>query len=338
MTSDLLEAVYAAVQGNAASARSAIDVYAYCTAVIDNLQQRAGTIITDGHVVRAQPAEVPTGQLLLEISTEPYAAIVLTSADAQAQGLLRLWGDAVAKTWLQEHLARMGSLLEKLTGITEELWSAVQRDEKPLDMVCRRIVDALHGIDRVSIVLNAEDTELGTVTAAFPTDTVGQQIKLNEYAVFEQLRSSQQPIVIQDVQQADDVLGPNKGILAAFAIKSLLILPLTIERQLIGSIGFDAIGYPHFFTDREIALLQSVVRQIVMYMKTQRDTGTATPAADSARRQELIGAMVQDVPFRSDVESMLRTTAERVGRRLNATTVKLYLNRTPSEADFREAE
>ncbi len=335
MTPNLVDAIYTAAQTHEAKAQSASDVFAYCTAVAQELKNRAGAAVESVDVLQAPPPlESQSAAPVLEVSATPYAALHVKLADDQSRSVINLWGDAATKTWLQEALRRQGSFLEKLTSITEELWGAVQRDEKPLDMACRRIVDAMPGIDRVSIMMANPNDAMGTVIAAFPTDTVGQELKLSDYTLFHQLGSTREPVVIQDVNQADDLLGPNKGLLSAFAIQSLLIIPLTVEREMIGSIGFDAIRQKHYFSEQEVVLLQSVVRQIALYLKTKTPGRSAMPTGTG----ELIGAMVQDVPFRSDVESILRITAERIGRRLNATSAKLYLNRTPSELDSQDVE
>lgn len=336
MTPNLLEQIHLSMETYPVAARRAADVYSYCTTIAAELQSVVDETVVAVEVTRQQTDESQENIITVVINDMPYAALRLTLANQQDAPVFKLWGDAVAKMWLQELEARTGSLVEKLTAITEELWSASQRNEKSLDMVCRRIVDAVNGVDRVSIVLNAEDHLTGTVAAAFPTDTVGQQIKLTDYGITDLLQRTREPIVIHDVQTADEVLGPNKGILQAFAVKSIMILPITIEREFVGSIGFDAIRHEHHFTSHEVTLLQSVVRQIALYLKMHQSGEQGTDRPVNTQQQAMVNEMIQAVPLRSNVESLMRSTAENMARRLNASTVRLYLNPTPLETDNRD--
>ena len=252
--------------------------------------------------------------------------------------LLAMWGDAVGRLWLEARAHETSVLIEQLTTIIEELWSAASTDaDEALNQVCRRIVAAMPNIDRVGIVMNDEAAGVGVVKAAFPLDTIGQPIKLSDYEIHSRLKQSRAPLRIDDTTASDELLGPNKAILAAFAVKSILIIPVFLERELIGSVGFDAIKQPHHFSEEEVRLLQAVVRQIALFLKNQRSSTVSSTPLNTAQ-QDFLNQLVQSVPLRTDVESLFKTTAETIGHMLGASTVGVHLSTNLQEASNQETD
>lgn len=326
MNTSLLESIQAAASNAGHIARQATDIYGYCEAVAEDLRQRTDSA-ADVTLLRDKQS---VSEGIVEISSAPYAALQFSVVEAATWVLpaVKLWGDAVAHAWRDNRSTKTGSLLEQLTAIVEELWGTAATADKPLNVVCRRIVDAMPNVDRVGIVMNDDATATGTVVAAFPEDTIGQTIKLEAYGINEQLQKSQAPIVIDDMQSSSDLLGPNSAILSAFAVKSILIIPLIRDRKVVGSIGFDAIKQLHHFTEDEVRLLQSVVRQIVVFMKNQESVATAESAttASDGQQQSLVNDIIEAIPPRSRIDALFRSTAENIGERLGASGVKIYLN------------
>lgn len=335
MTLEFINLIQTASETLPTLAQEATDVHGYVKAVAQSLQDQKPSLFSAYDVVQAPPEA--TDVVLVPIFESPYIAVQLSMSeeDPTYAPLLQMWGRAVAGAWEQYGQANALRLLEQLTTITEELWENADDDDKALGLVCRRIVDAMPGIDRVSVLMRDDDPSSGTVVAAFPTDTVGQLLRLDTYDLYQRLMQEKTPIAINDAKQERDIFGPNQSILAAFAVRSILIVPLFVEGELAGSIGFDAINQHHYFSAEEVRLLQSVVNQIALYLKQGRSQQGSSSELDVSQ-QRLVEQVMQSIPLRSDIETLMLRTAESIGTTLRASAVNVYLNTNIEESSQKQ--
>ena len=137
-----------------------------------------------------------------------------------------------------------------------------------LNAACQSIVDAIEGVDHAGIVLNDFTPMTGTVVAEYPErGGIGQKLQLTGYRVFEQMSEDLEAVVINDMSTAQDFLGPNFKILSRLGIKSLMVVPLVVQNEFIGSIGIDATESSHSFTAAEIDVISAIAAQIAISIR-----------------------------------------------------------------------
>ena len=79
--------------------------------------------------------------------------------------------------------------------------------------------------------------------------------------VYQQLIETRQPVVIVQAE-SDPLLADNQELTTAHNIKSMLLVPLLVQGQVIGALGADATDQPRPFSAREISLGQAVADQV----------------------------------------------------------------------------
>ena len=317
-----LEAIQSATQNLSQLVKEAKSRNAFVEAAAQDLVARISDLLS----YRVVEANTSSNICVTVFDALPVTlAFAVQNDDPNIAPLLELWGKAVQSTWQESNRLEAVRLLEQLTTIVGELWENTKNSDSALGLVCRRIVDAMPGIDRVSVVISDKQEQEGTVIAAFPADTVGQSLRLDSYDLYSRLKTTKAPVVISDAKQESEQFGPNRGLLAAFAVQSILIVPLMVEGKLMGSIGFDAIKQQHHFSEEEIRLLQAAVHQIGLFIKNYKVTQLPTDTINEGQ-QQLVDQIMQSIPLRSDIETLMMRTAESVGQLLNASAVNIYLN------------
>lgn len=254
-------------------------------------------------------------------------------ADTQSWDGLQLWQATVQQVWESHHVLAEDDLAiqtqldlyRQVSQISHQINEQLVSGEIMND-ACRRIVDTLPYIDHVGIVVNDNAPVSGTVVAEFPnTNSIGVQLQLEGYPVHEKLQSTLEPIPINDVLEAEDILAENWETIKGVGIQSMLIVPLLIEQRLIGSIGLDCIQAQHTFTKSELEILSGLAAQISTGIHN-----TELFEEISARIvSEAITTQVSErLPLRSDLDALVRSAANEIGVIVGANQVKIHLNPT----------
>ncbi len=263
-------------------------------------------------------------------------------ADTQSWDGLQLWQATVQQVWESHHvldddelaIQTQIDLYRQVNRISHQINEELVSGEIMND-ACRRIVDTLPYIDHVGIVINDNAPISGTVVAEFPdTGSIGVQLQLEGYPIHDKLESTHEPIPINDLGEAEDLLADNWETLKAVGIQSLLIVPLLIEQRLIGSIGLDCIQAQHTFTQNELEILSGLAAQISTGIHN-----TELFEEISARIvSEAITTQVSErLPLRSDLDALIRSAANEIGVIVGAKQVKIHLNPTYLEqSEFQE--
>lgn len=135
--------------------------------------------------------------------------------------------------------------------------------EQVLVSACESVVDAITDIDHAGIVINDHETLKGKVVAEYPVSgNIGATLELKGYPIYEQMMDMRGPVVINDVAMSEDILGPNYQVIADTGIKSLLVVPLIVQNEIIGSLGLDAREKTHHFTEAEVEFVGAMAGQI----------------------------------------------------------------------------
>jgi PAS domain S-box-containing protein len=132
-----------------------------------------------------------------------------------------------------------------------------------LDAVCRELALAFDTPQTTATLLN-QDQSLVTVVAGYRAK--GQPTLLNENIPVENnplvqyFLTHKTPLVAEDVQ-SDSPLASVRDLLRQHNIVSLLVLPLIVEQEVIGSLNIGTIE-PRSFSDEEVGLAQRVAEQV----------------------------------------------------------------------------
>lgn len=239
--------------------------------------------------------------------------------------VIQWWARTVEQSWraakVDTVILQRLRLFESLTTIVQQIGVELARADV-LSVACRSIVESIEGIDRVGIVFNDNAPLTGTVVAGFPAELVGQSIQLEGYWVYEQLMKTRKPIVVNDIHEAEATLGVNRELLMRYGVKSILILPLVIQDQLIGSIGFDALEQQRTFTNAEVEVLSAVAAQIAIGLQNAQLFETLR---DQSSSQQLVTQMLEALPLRSDLNTLLQTAGNQLGQVLGASRFRIQL-------------
>lgn len=148
--------------------------------------------------------------------------------------------------------------------------SSLMELDKILESACRAAVE-LFGVDHSGLVLFDEtDYKRGWVKAEYP-DLGTRDIEIPVFGVLieEQLVISKEPLVLADVSNGR-LLGPVGEIFGQFDIRSILIVPIVIKEQLIGSFSLDAISRLRAFTEEEVELCKIVAAEVAVAIENSR--------------------------------------------------------------------
>lgn len=141
--------------------------------------------------------------------------------------------------------------------------SMLELDEA-LKAACRAAVELL-GVDHSGLVLFAPDRARGWVSAEYPEQLGALKTEIPIYGVRpeEQLIRDQEPIVIHDVAN-DTSLGSVREILGGLGIRSILIVPIVIKGEVVGSFSLDAVNEKRVFTNEEVELCSVFAAQLAV--------------------------------------------------------------------------
>lgn len=135
--------------------------------------------------------------------------------------------------------------------------------ETILEIVCRELALAFEVPQAAATFLNEEKTE-AVVVAEYRTEdrpaAMGQVIPAKDNPSFQYLLKNKVPLVVEDAQN-NPRLAPIRDLIRARGTVSLLLIPLIIAGEVVGSLGLDALE-PRGFLPEEVALAGSVADQV----------------------------------------------------------------------------
>lgn len=149
------------------------------------------------------------------------------------------------------------ALLDRLKSI-QQLSSTIASTadfQAVLAGVCKEAVE-LFGADHSGMVLFEPDLSYGTVRAEYPEGfgSVGLQIPVQNVAAELDVAVQQKSIVLEQLETAQQELGPVYDILHALGIQSIMIVPIVYQDRVLGSFSLDAIEHQRAFTPEEVEL------------------------------------------------------------------------------------
>lgn len=263
--------------------------------------------------------------LVLE-TTGSAALIEVPTISKDGWEILRLWGQMVSQIWsnrTRPSSDRVLQLYESLYHIGERL-NKEMVNENMLSEVCQIIVEAVDYVGHVGLVMNDYVQHKGTVIAEYPDfGNVGTQLNLRGYRLIEQLQNTLEPIAIDDVTQAQGLLGDNYNTIIGVGIKAMLVLPIVVQKSLVASIGLDVTSGPHQWTREEVEVLRSIATQLSLGMYNAELFEEISSRIVS---EALTTRVTERLPLRSDINTLLQTAARELGLILGARQARIVLN------------
>ncbi len=185
-------------------------------------------------------------------------------------------------------------ILAALLGIAEMVSGLTDTDEILAAIV--RIAPSLVHVDRCALMTYDEGArEFRTATtfepAGRPMRFEGLVLRESEMPKLAQrLVKLRLPVVVKDSAK-DEILPP--AVIQRLGLRSALIAPLTCRGRLLGSIWLDSTTGPHYFTSKEINVVQGIATEAAIAL----DNGQSVEALSLERRrfEALAGALCDGV-------------------------------------------
>ncbi len=247
------------------------------------------------------------------------AEIAFTFANQAAIAIenARLYGQVADRA---DELAQRARRL-KLVG---EISVAINQS-KDLDAVLQTAVNGLaHVLEDVHVsqtglALLDETREFLTVVAEHASPgsvrAIGTRIPVQDNPSMKRILATRAPLAIADAQN-DPLLLPIRDIMTRRQVCSILITPLIVYDELIGSLGCDAIGSPHVFTAEEIELAQTVANLVAARIEQARLLNVERRRAGEL---DALRATMADISAELELSRLLQAVLVRAVRLLDAT-------------------
>jgi PAS domain S-box-containing protein len=156
-------------------------------------------------------------------------------------------------------------LLQEATLFSEiaVLMASAEDTSAALQEACAKLASFLRVPQAGFAVLDAEWTAAKVIADYRPPDSpgaLGIVLPVVGNPAMEHILEYQTPLAVTDAQ-TDPRLAPVHDVMRQRKVASILIVPVTVGRQVLGTLGFDAYER-HIFTDSEIDLVQRVANQM----------------------------------------------------------------------------
>lgn len=172
---------------------------------------------------------------------------------------------------LKEHLQELSqevihrTLLQEIASLTASSFDI----KKVLNLAAAKIAETL-GVDHCAIVLFDLDKMEGVVEAESPVqESLGLRFDLKTYPAFSHLLETRKPLIIPDVE-TEPILEPVRNLLIMAGIRSILLVPMILQENVIGSIGLEFTKEKREFSAPEIDLLQAIAHQLTVAIHNSR--------------------------------------------------------------------
>ncbi|HHN94555.1 MAG TPA: GAF domain-containing protein, partial [Anaerolineae bacterium] len=198
---------------------------------------------------------------ICEIQATPLPTNGVRESD-RSDSLILVIRDITARRRAEEEIRRRNRELALLNRVIAA--SAAGQDMAHiLETVCWELAQVFDVPQAAAALLNQDRTQ-AVVVAEYRTEdrppALGAVIPTKDNPSVEYLLHRKEPLVIPDAQ-SDPLLAPVHDLMRQRGTVSLLLLPLIVEGEVVGSLGVDAIE-PRPFSDEEVALAQRVAEQV----------------------------------------------------------------------------
>jgi GAF domain-containing protein len=163
------------------------------------------------------------------------------------------------------------------------------------------------GVKQSAAVLFDENGEFGNVIVEYLEpgciSALGFQIPLKNNPQIDKIVATKKPLIVDDIEK-DEIMATMRETMAARKTLSIMIVPIIMDNEVVGTIGVDAVGYKRRFAPEEAALAQAIANQATAAIRIARQLDQRV--IDILSLQEITQQMHQ-----GDMEAVLNLIAER---------------------------
>jgi len=227
---------------------------------------------------------------------------------------------------LQDHLTRAEQRSQELALVNRisGLLSATLDPHDVMQSAVTSLVEAL-GIQQSGLVLFDWAEGYGQLVAEHPLRAAEEmaryRIPVANNLSLARILETKTPLAIRDAQH-DPLLANVHDIMAQRGVKSILLLPLIVRGEVIGTIGLDELGELRDFTPAEISLAQTITNQAAIAIANAR-------LFAETRRRAMQLQTIQEVTGRIsailDPDELLSQVTEVLSRRFGYYHVHIFL-------------
>ncbi len=215
----------------------------------------------------------------------------VASATATIVEMAHLFAQARRRASESEQRARQLALVNRISTLVN---STLDLDVI-LQTACTEMAHAF-GVGQSGVVLFDRDRQFGRVVAEYqaqPDDTADRvRIPLTDNPSLAHVIATRQPLAIADAEH-DPLLASIRDVIQLRRIRSILIVPLVIQGEVVGTIGLDAVDTPRMFTHEEQELAGTIANQVALAIeKAQLYEASRRDAENLRKAFHMVGAAV----------------------------------------------
>ncbi len=284
-------------------------------------QRMIGLIsLTHPHPLAAEPARLRSLRNLVD-----QAAIIFENR--------RLLDAARASASRLESQVQM---LQILNSVTTGL-SSFSDQRGLLNFAVERLMHVAD-VDHAGVVLIEPGGETGVVVSEYPdTGSISARLSMHDNPLFTlALKTPDQPLVINDVAQAEVLPPDTRSLFARIGIYGVMIVPLVVYGEVIGSLGLDLYSADKKFSAQAIETASILSAQIAVSLQNIRLYNDTRARAEQlqriARNEALLNTIVGRYQTTTTIDDLLSLTVRELGQALNARRGRVRLQVTETEA------
>ncbi len=183
--------------------------------------------------------------------------------------------------------------------------------ENAFEVTLREMTEAL-GMDRGGAFLFEREQNRGRLVVEFPRHgeqpPEGVYISLDNNPAMDRMRKTQQPVIVRDARTDPD-MAYIRDLLMERQIVSMLIVPLSVGGQVIGSLGLDSVGEGREFTSEQIELAQTIAAQAAIAVQ---NASLFEQSVVRTRELETLFEATQSISTTLDLDTVLQNTARQM--------------------------
>lgn len=274
-------------------------------------QTAVKTVFERGRVSLESKRLTKDGQILDAWGT----ASMLKDDDGNPAGMLTILRDITERKQVAEEREKLLAETQVLYRISQAL-SQVSDQRKMAESVLTEYLQILE-LPQGGVMLFDDNQTEGTLIGLMQGGTLiepGMRIPIIGNPACEQMIDTKAPVVIVDAL-TDPILEPVRDFVYELGYKSLLLVPIIIQNEVVGALGADSVDKIYEFTDREIDLVQTIADRLGAALENQR---LFDEAQRRARREQTIREITEKMRAATSLEELVKTTAKELGQKLSA--------------------
>jgi transcriptional regulator with GAF, ATPase, and Fis domain len=264
-------------------------------------------IIADGNLEAIFMLGARQKKLLTETSLQPYASLSAQTATA------------LEKVYALQKVEKRLAALQSLNTISQAV--SIETDLKTLYRSVHNEVNQIMGDVDLIIALYDKQTNLIGIPYMYEEHTVKtvEPFPLGEGLTSILIRTRQPLMIVEDTENRARELG---AIVLGAPAKSWLGVPLLIGGEAIGAIIIQDLEIEFRFDEDDLRLMSTLALQIAAGLKNVRMLESTSRLAE---RERLLHEISRKIRSSSDMQTILKTTAQELGKYTGARRAHIEL-------------